>query len=208
MTNNCRNKWYYMVKNCNPRFRQGYLGGEHILGFLNHSLCYNNKPFEPVIKTEGGARKGDFMFVSLNFCISEAVIRCFQENRLTGWGVFPVNMRDRQNNVVNDYYGLYIRGRVGLDETQSRIIMHSSCPEYVKESEYRVGVKVDTSVWDGSDICTTKGINLLVTEKAANAMIQAGLTNAKLTLVEDMLFPVFHIEEENNGEQKAGCRNH
>lgn len=137
-----------------------------------------------------GTRPGDFVWcdpIPIT-CISQRVVDCFTEHAITGWAVYPVELTDRNGSIVPNYWGLSITGRIGYLvgsrsrlETREPVVHGGSCWRVY------VGMHLDCSEWDGSDMCLSPGrYNIWSSERVALAVEDCGLTNADYMRIEQI----------------------
>jgi len=142
------------------------------------------KPIAPIrIGAFLGTKPGDFVWcdpIPIT-CISQRVVDCFTRHGITGWTVYPVELADRKGSIVPDYRGLSITGRAGrLVGSRSRLETRE--PMVPGGSTWRVyvGMRLDCSEWDGSDICVSpSSYEIWCREKVITAVDDCGLTNAE-----------------------------
>ena len=77
------------------------------------------------------------------FIISDRIVKIFEENHVTGWKTYPVEIYDKKGNLISGYQGFSVTGRGGS----------------MKENKWR------RSDWDGSDIFIIGNIGHYVTER-------------------------------------------
>ena len=64
------------------------------------------------------------------FIISDRTVNLLEDNHITGWKTFPVEIYDKKGNLISGYQGFSVTGRGGS----------------TKDGKYKI------SQWDGSDI--------------------------------------------------------
>lgn len=141
-----------------------------------------------------GGQPMDFLWSGMTpiVCVSERVIKLLAMHNLTGWSTYPVEVYDRTGDLLPNYHGFSITGRVGQrDRSQSQIL---DVPLYKgSEKTHKVykGFFFDKSSWDGSDFCTTVGTYYKIVTKAAfDVLKQNKVNNIRLTRLTDVEIPV------------------
>ncbi len=89
------------------------------------------------------------------FCVSGRLIRLLEENEITGWSTYPIEVYDRQGNFLPDYHGFAVTGSK-CDPEYSRSAVIDKPPPDPRGRGYQVykGLYFDESQWDGSDMFT------------------------------------------------------
>lgn len=158
---------------------------------LTELFLGNLKPTAPVrIDAFLGTRPGDFVWcdpVPVT-CVSKRVVDCFTEHGITGWAVYPVVLADRKGLIVPDYWGLSIIGRIGyLVGSKSKLETREPVVPGGPTWRVYVGMRLDCTDWDGSDICVSRGRHAMwCREKVITAINDCGLTNAEYMRVEQI----------------------
>ena len=157
------------------------------------SLFYGEmKPASPVrISVFRGTRLGDFMYCDPLevWCISQRAVDCLRAHGITGWDTYPVEVLDRRGVVVPSYSGLAITGRIGgLVGSESRLEEREPPVPQGKPYRVYVGMQLDCSEWDGSDLCTTAPSTSYVwaSQRAVDAIRECKLTNIEYERVDQM----------------------
>ena len=88
--------------------------------------------------------------------ISERLKALLEENGITGWKSYPVEIYDRKGELVTGYHGFSITGRGGSVR--------------YKDPEKQEGGIYDSSQWDGSDFFRVKPYYTLVTARVKALM--------------------------------------
>ena len=85
------------------------------------------------------------------YLISDKMENVLEQNNLTGWKTFPVQVIDKKGSEVKGYQGLSITGRCGpVDYTKCEIIEKRAFPDAPLVKYYK-GLYVGLDKWDGSD---------------------------------------------------------
>jgi len=157
------------------------------------SLFYGEtKPASPVrISVFRGTRLGDFMYCDPLevWCISQEAVDCLRAHGITGWDTYPVEVLDRRGVAIPGYLGLAITGRIGyLVGSESRLEEREPPVPQGKPYRVYVGMQLDCSEWDGSDLCTTAPSTSYVwaNQRAVDAIWECKLTNVEYERVDQM----------------------
>jgi hypothetical protein len=142
-------------------------------------------PEQPIkLGTKMGWQPADFLWSGFVFivCISSKVVRILNENRVSGWNTYQVDVYGRKGEPLPGYYGLAVTGNeCRRDRSRSQIITKQAVPGG-KPFEVYKGLYFYEEDWDGSDIFIVRSYGgTIVTEKVKNIFKQAKITNVKLT---------------------------
>lgn len=145
-------------------------------------------PPSPITCTRDSGRKlGDFVFATYSsfVVVSPAAIRCLEQQEITGWTTFPVEIRGVEE-AVDGYVGLVITGRAGpVDLGLGERVMHPLVPggpalPHVKGLHPRLGT------WDGSDLFKLAESDYqCMTARVHAALEEAGLRGARYERMAD-----------------------
>jgi hypothetical protein len=143
---------------------------------------YRNIDFPITFKQDSGNKLCDILdtgWASL-YLISERMKKILEENNLTGWQVFPINLYDKKGHEITGYHGFSVTGHSGpTSYEKSEIIEKRSVPEG-PICKYYKGVFIDN--WDGTDFFTPEGTyQIYITKKAADVLKKNKITNMYLT---------------------------
>ncbi len=167
-------------------------------GVSDHSKLikgqYDGIDFPVIFKQKGKIKLNDILdtgWVSL-FLISDNLRMVLEENRLTGWQIFPIRLYDVRGKEINGYHGFSIIGHSGpTSYDKSSIIENEAFYPYYK------GVSVDK--WDGSDFFTPdKTYQIFITNRAAEILKKKKITNIQLENLAEKETPIRHVRRENN----------
>ena len=118
-------------------------------------------------------------------CVSGRVVRLLEENKISGWSTYPVEVYDQQGNPLPDYHGFAVTGVVcKADYGRSAVV--SKPPPTLRGKGYDVyrGLYFDESQWDGSDMFWVDGV-LVVVDKVYRLFKTHKVVNVRLiTLLE------------------------
>ena len=107
----------------------------------------------PVKHSMGGKTLYDIIWTTNAFplVVSERVVELFKSNGITGWKTYNVEIRSKQNELIDQkYFGLIITGRCGYrDYSKSSIIMDKIG---ITTEPHLKGFYFKNDYWDGSDL--------------------------------------------------------
>jgi hypothetical protein len=155
------------------------------------SLFYGEwQPPEPVVfKAYMGGQATDIMwsgFIPL-FCISSRVVKVLEENKFTGWSLYPAKVFDHKGNELPDYHGFSVTSYAGKQDLRRSEII-TKPPMTTNGEPYNVykGFYFEDEKWDGSDIFRVYSSHKIVTKKVKEAFKRAKIVNVMFTqLLED-----------------------
>ena len=100
----------------------------------------------------------------------------------SGWRVYPVEVYDKDGELVPGYHGLAVNGRCGpIDDDLSPVMV---LPPPVPQGEampHRIGIRFWPETWDGSDVFMPEGSGwVLVRQEVRDALTAAKITGIDL----------------------------
>jgi hypothetical protein len=109
-------------------------------------------PSKPIaIVPYGGREPGDFIWTdALTFLVSERVLSLFRQRRVSGWSTYPVQVYDRERQLIPGFSGFAITGRCGKIDPALSTPIQKQMPARIVQ-RYK-GYLFDSATWDGSDI--------------------------------------------------------
>jgi len=124
------------------------------------------------------------------FLISERMVEILSEEKLTGWGQFPISLLDSANQQIFGYAGLSILGRCGpIDLSRSEIISKAVFPG-APITRYFRGKHINPDEWDGNDFFLPEGYyGAFISEKAAKVLKSRKLSNIELKNLAEIEVP-------------------
>ena len=86
--------------------------------------------------------------------VHRRVIDCLSDNKLTGWDTYPVDIIDKDDCIVDDYFGLSVVGRCGeiIDSLSKKLEKDFPGGRFTVFQ----GLFFSDDSWDGSDIFMSK----------------------------------------------------
>ncbi|MBE7528774.1 MAG: hypothetical protein HS099_03450 [Ardenticatenaceae bacterium] len=141
-----------------------------------------------------GGQPMDFLWSAMIpiACISERVVELLSAHQLTGWSTYPAEVYDRKGNLLPDYHGFSITGRVGKrDRSRSQVVDVPLYKGSEKTHQVYKGFFFDESSWDGSDFCTVAGTYyMVVTQAVYNVFKRNKVNNVRLIRLTEVEIPV------------------
>ena len=118
---------------------------------------------------------------TLPVVVSDRFVDVLREVEATGWSTYPIELHDKDSDLIEGYCALAVKGRCGpLLDQRSRIEMRVGPTG--KSKAFKVGLYFDSSTWDGNDVFLPEGTSFVfATEKVKSAVEEAGLTNVAFT---------------------------
>ena len=89
--------------------------------------------------------------------ISDRFKNLLEENGITGWQTYPIELYDRKGNLGEGYNGFTIIGRAG------DMLTFDSPPEEFGYSPKSEGYYFNVDLWDGTDIFHVRPNFILIT---------------------------------------------
>lgn len=150
--------------------------------------------FPVIFKQEDGKKFCDILdtgYVSL-YLISERMKTILEENNLTGWKIFPIQLYDKKGNEISGYHGFSITGKCGpINYEKSQIIEKQTVPSGPIFKYYK-GIFIDD--WDKKDFFSpNKTYQIFITENAADILKKNKITNMYLKNISDYEIGVNHV---------------
>ena len=147
-------------------------------------------------KRKYGRKWGDLVgtgWVSL-YLISDRLKTALEDNGLSGWQTFPVEVIEKGNTRIRGYHGLSILGRCGpTDHSKGEIIEKQLVPSGPM-TRYVKGLHIGLDEWDGKDFFLPEGRKaIIITNKAATALKVGNFENLELTNLADIEIPEFAV---------------
>jgi hypothetical protein len=110
-------------------------------------------PSRPIlVKHDRGATLYDVIWTTnaAPVIISDRAARLLEENQVSGWSTYEVDLRDRDGDVIDGYSGLSVLGRCGPIRDDLSPSIEAVYPG--GRTKRRLGWRFDPDTWDGSDI--------------------------------------------------------
>lgn len=134
-----------------------------------------------------GIRASDFLWTQLinPVCISERVVCILRNNEVSGWATYPVEVFDKEGNLLSEYHGLAVTGAV-CEADFSRSTVVTKPPPTPRGKSYKVyrGLHFNEEDWDGSDMFWVGGVRVVV-ERVKELLEQEMVENVRFTPLPD-----------------------
>jgi len=155
---------------------------------------YQGIKFPLVFKQEYGNKLCDILdtgYASL-YLISDRMKTVLEENKLTGWKAFPIELYDKKGNRISGYHGFSITGQSSPTTYDNCEIIEKRMVPNGPVCKFYKGVSIDK--WDGSDFFTPEGTyETFITKKAADILKKNKITNLELINLADSEMDVDNI---------------
>jgi hypothetical protein len=114
------------------------------------------------------------------FLISDRMKAILEENELTGWKTFPIQVYDKKGAEIPSYYGFSITGHCApIDYRKSEIIEKQWITPTGPMCKFYKGIFIDK--WDGTDFFSPEDTyDLFITRRAADILKKNKITNMQL----------------------------
>jgi hypothetical protein len=172
-------------------YRLGDREGSHLSWEQTRTLARGRMQIHKPIQFDAirGRQATDMLWSqSVNlFCISTRLAVLLQENGITGWTTYPVELFDRKGGRLDDYYGLAVTGsECDFDPNRSKIV--AKPPPVPQGRGYQVhkGLYFDESQWDGSDMFWVRNVDIVVTDRVFRLLKQHKIMNVRLTPLDEV----------------------
>ncbi len=121
------------------------------------------------------------------YLISDKMKNILEQENLTGWKTFIIQVLDKSGQEIKGYHGLSITGKCGsIDFSQCELIEKQLIYEG-PISKYYKGLYIGLDKWDGSDLFLPEGtFQIITTQKAMDAFKKNKLTNIKFENLVDV----------------------
>jgi hypothetical protein len=129
------------------------------------------------------------------YLISDKLKTVLEDNELTGWKTFAVQIFDKKGGRIQGFHGLSITGRCGEIDYNKSTIIEKNVIENGPTGKYYKGLHVGLDKWDGSDFfLPAKYFGIILTDKAAQILKKNKLTNIRLENLAEVEIPDFAIK--------------
>lgn len=176
-----------------------------------HAIACNLKKDEKGLSSHWNLIKGDFQAIEVpvtfqiesgkNFLdiletgwpslylISHRFKTVLEEGGLTGWMTFPIKLLDKNNNPIQGYYGLSIKGTCSHLDYKGCEIIEKKWVEGGPVIRFYKGIPIQN--WDGKDFFSPNGtFEIFISKKAADLLKKNKITNLVLLNTQDTLTDV------------------
>lgn len=160
---------------------------------------YSGISFPVVFKQKYGKRFMDILDTGWPnlYLISTRLKDILEENDLSGWKTFGIELFDKANQKINGYHGFSITGQCGpIDYSRSEIFQKQISINGPFSTYYK-GLFFEN--WDGSDFFLPKNVfEILITERTAEILKINKITNVNLEKVSDCEVDSYTVESTRN----------
>ncbi len=114
-------------------------------------------------------------------CISERVVRLLQQNNVSGWSTYPVEVLDNDGGLLAGYHGLSVTGATCFaDYSRSTVITKPPPAPRGRSYDVYKGLYFDAEEWDDSDMFWVGRVRVVV-EKVKKVFEQNKISNVCFT---------------------------
>lgn len=160
-----------------------------------YALFRGNKEPDKPIRLHGymGGQATDFLFAGYVFItlFSNIVLEIFEQNGITGWKTYPVEVHDRKDIPLPGYHGFSVIGKeCRRDRSRSQLQTKQVVPQGEPFEVYK-GLYFFEEDWDGSDIFLVQNNIVVVTENVHTLFKKNKVTNVKLVPLAEVEMDVY-----------------
>ena len=144
-----------------------------------------------------GSETCDILWTQLvtSVCISERVVRLLQQNDVSGWSTYPVEVLDNSGRLLADYHGLSVTGALCFaDYSRSTVITKPPPAAGGRSYDVYRGLYFDADEWDGSDMFWVGRVRVVV-EKVKKVFEQNNVGNVCFTSLIEREIRVRHVRD-------------
>ena len=160
---------------------------------------YKGINFPVVFKQECGERLLDILdtgWPSL-YLISDRMKAVLNDNKLTGWKTFAIELYDKKGNKITGYDGFSVVGKCGPTNYEKSEIIEKRLVPTGPVCKYYKGIFVDQ--WDGNDFFTPLGTyGTFVTKRAADMLKKHNISNMHLENLAESEIDVDNVQKFTN----------
>ncbi len=157
---------------------------------------YSGVNFPVVFKQEYGKKFNDILDTGYAgfYIISDRMKSVLEENRLTGWNVFPITLYDKKGKEISGYHGFSVIGHCGPVIYKKSEIIEKRLVPTGPICKYYKGVWIED--WDETDFFTPKGTyQTFITKKAADVLKKNRVTNMYLVNLADIEIDTYDVTD-------------
>lgn len=142
---------------------------------MNQFLRTSIKPPFPLPCCYSGGKTKPEDFIALNaagWIISDRINNIFRTMGFTGWDTYPVELRGKNDELIQGYHGLFITGKIGaIDYTRSQVQIVPHTIVGLEPDIVLKGLYFEDNSWDGSSFfLSPNSTQLIVTEPVIKAL--------------------------------------
>jgi len=165
---------------------------EALPGISGHLLARGKLDMEAPIQfdADSGSRATDVLWsqMVLFFCVSGRLVRLLEENEITGWSTYPVEVYDRKGALLPDYHGFAVTGGTCGQDFDRSVPFDKEMPG--GHFTYYRGLYFHESQFDGSDVFWIGVGTPVVSERVYRLFKKHRIGNVRFTPL-----PEFEISE-------------
>lgn len=131
------------------------------------------------------------------YLISDRMKSLLEENHITGWTCYPIELYDKKNILIAGYYGFSIIGRAGAMDIRNQPIIEKSYLENGPICKFYKGGYFDIDTWDGSDFfILDNSYWVIVTDRVVELLKKNKITALEFGRLSEMelSYSLFHKE--------------
>ena len=104
---------------------------------MQNYLAGRKVPDRPIELTLKGSRIGGFLPGRMALFVTDPVLKLFDDEKVTGWKTYPLNVVDKNSKVIVGIHGLQVVGRAG---------------PLTARAQKDDSIDFKSTSWDGSDL--------------------------------------------------------
>jgi hypothetical protein len=118
--------------------------------------------------------------------VSQRFVDALRCHTVTGWSTYPIELHDKDDKIIDGYYGLIVTGRSGpIQNERARPTLVRTPAGHMAKSWF--GYYVDEASWDGSEIFVPQNTSFTFVVGRVKRLLEAAkLTNIALTSVTEI----------------------
>lgn len=144
------------------------LPGDTVAESVNVQLVSRGKSWlqEPLqFDAAQGTEASDFLWTQLldPVCVSERVVHILRENKVSGWSLYPVEVFDKDGDLLPNYHGIAVTGtECEANYGRSAVVTKPPPTPYGRSYDVYQGLFFNEEDWDGSDMFWVGGVRVVV----------------------------------------------
>jgi hypothetical protein len=145
------------------------------------------RPLKPLqLAWAEGSRLMDFTGTTavLPQVISQRFVDVLHANSVTGWSTYPIELRGKDEQLIEGYHGLVVTGKCGpLQDERSRV--ETRIGKAGGRYTVKLGLFFEEARWDGSDVYTPDDTSFVfVVGKVKRLLEKAKVSNVRFTALD------------------------
>lgn len=106
------------------------------------------------------------------YLISDRLKTLLEENQITGWTSYPIELYDKKKNRIEGYHGFSVVGQAGKMDLSKQPIISIPSGVYNKPVNVYDGGYFDPTTWDGSDFFILKDSYFVIVTKRVYELLK------------------------------------